>query len=449
MATTTKRAIGIVRVSRVNGREGNRFLSPEIQRERIRQSCERHGLKLVATHEELDISGGKPLEERPELSRALADVEAGKADAIVFSYRDRMDRSIATSGELCRRMDTAGGTLIADGNIVTHASHDGWRRTTFESFLTEDQRRAVKEKMRDVQRRCIAEGKPPWARVPVGYQREDDGTFAVHERRAKLVLRAFEMRAEGRTIREVRAMLKRHGVTLSVRGGEVMLGSRAYLGELHFGELVNLQAWPAIVPRELWEQVQKTRIPRGPMPRSELLLARLGVLRCGSCGCRMSATTLPRKTGPYGVYRCGQNNDCELHVVISATLVEAAVIAEVQRWLADPETGSAASGVPDAHARLEQAQDALDGAVRSLAAAGLGSEPATVETLAQLHDARDRAKERYDDALAVDGTLTVKLSARDWDGLTRDGQRELIKALGMRVRILPGRGRGRIKIDWP
>ena len=246
-------------------------------------------------------------------------------------------------------------------------------------------------------------------------------------------------------------MLKRHGVTLDAawRRGDARQ-SRAYLGELHFGELVNLQAWPAIVPRELWEQVQKTRIPRGPMPRSELLLARLGVLRCGSCGCRMSATTLPRRTR--AVRRLPLWAEQRLRAACR-DLGDArrgrrhrGGSARVARR---PSTGSAASGVPDAHARLEQRQDALDGAVRSLAAAGLGSEPATVETLAQLHDARNPAKERYDDALAVDGTLTVKLSARDWDGLTRDGQRELVEGAGRGGGQRAGRGRGRIKIDWP
>jgi hypothetical protein len=46
-ATPTRRAIGIVRVSQKKGRDGESFVSPEDQRDRIRAACERDGLRLV------------------------------------------------------------------------------------------------------------------------------------------------------------------------------------------------------------------------------------------------------------------------------------------------------------------------------------------------------------------------------------------------------------------
>jgi hypothetical protein len=59
-----KRAIGVVRVSRVGGRDGEQFVSPSEQRERIAAACDGDGLHLVDTIEELDVSGGTPLERR-------------------------------------------------------------------------------------------------------------------------------------------------------------------------------------------------------------------------------------------------------------------------------------------------------------------------------------------------------------------------------------------------
>ncbi|MBV8733417.1 MAG: hypothetical protein JO321_09460 [Solirubrobacterales bacterium] len=44
-------AIGIVRVSQVDGREGERFASPAEQRDRIEAACERDGFKLLAVHQ--------------------------------------------------------------------------------------------------------------------------------------------------------------------------------------------------------------------------------------------------------------------------------------------------------------------------------------------------------------------------------------------------------------
>lgn len=74
-----KRAIGIVRVSQVNGRSGESFHSPDTQRERIRDACQRNGWDLLAVHEELDVSGGKPLAQRPGLLAAVLAVEQGRS----------------------------------------------------------------------------------------------------------------------------------------------------------------------------------------------------------------------------------------------------------------------------------------------------------------------------------------------------------------------------------
>ena len=67
-------AIGIIRVSerkqrgKKPGREDS-FVSPHDQLARIKETCERQGLTLKSTADEIDVSGGKPLEERRGLER--------------------------------------------------------------------------------------------------------------------------------------------------------------------------------------------------------------------------------------------------------------------------------------------------------------------------------------------------------------------------------------------
>ena len=78
-----RRAIGIVRVSRVGGREGESFTSPDEQRKRIESECEREGLELIDVISELDVSGGTPLSKREGLRTAIERVEAGEAQVIV------------------------------------------------------------------------------------------------------------------------------------------------------------------------------------------------------------------------------------------------------------------------------------------------------------------------------------------------------------------------------
>src|SRR6476659_573493 len=43
-----------IRVSRVGGREGERFISPALQRESIERVCQRENLNVVEWYEELD-----------------------------------------------------------------------------------------------------------------------------------------------------------------------------------------------------------------------------------------------------------------------------------------------------------------------------------------------------------------------------------------------------------
>lgn len=63
------KAIGYVRVSRVGKREGDSFLSRELQRESIDPVYQREGLELVEVLEELDRSGGDAA--RPLWNKAI------------------------------------------------------------------------------------------------------------------------------------------------------------------------------------------------------------------------------------------------------------------------------------------------------------------------------------------------------------------------------------------
>ena len=106
---TSKRAVGVVRVSRVGDRDGEQFVSPSDQSERIRAACERDGLALVDVFEELDVSGGAPLEKRPGLLRAVQMVEAGEAEVVMVAFFDRLVRSLSVQIEVVRRVENAGG----------------------------------------------------------------------------------------------------------------------------------------------------------------------------------------------------------------------------------------------------------------------------------------------------------------------------------------------------
>jgi hypothetical protein len=239
--------------------------------------------------------------------------------------------------------------------------------------------------------------------------------------------------------------LKSHGIERSHRGVQVMLASRIYLGEIHFGKLVNLNAHESIVDRELWQRVQRMVVPRGRRSSSERLLARLGVLRCGSCGARLSAMKLP-KQNDYPIYRCPSTSDCPRHVTISAEIAEHVVSNAVRRALSDAEgRASMAEAAHEAADALQRAQTAYDTALRSFATVGALDEPAAVERLAELRQARDDAQAQLDQ-IGPDAARTVNADV-DWDLLSQVERRELIRATVESAIVAPsGRGAGRITV---
>lgn len=448
MGQKTRRAVGIVRVSQVSGREGESFASPGEQADRIAAACERDGLTLVKTFEELDVSGGRTLEDRPGLSQAVAAIEAGEAEVIAAAYFDRLFRSLTTQAEVVERVEAAGGQVIAvDVGRVTGENAGQWLSGTMMGAVSEYYRRSIKERTGEAQRRAIARGVPPWADVTPGYRRTKDRSFEPDPTTAPIVHRAFEMRAEGKRIADVRAYLAEHGIVLSYHGTQTLLRSRVVLGEIHFGRYEpNLAAFPAIVERDLWARVQAHVATRGQRTPSDALLARLGVMYCSNCGRSMIAQFQTQQGRRYRFYRCGAvRQDCDRRAAISARIVEGQVVDAVRAALADDEgRASVEANVREAELAAERAQAALDNAI--LAFEGLAGETAAVKRLEELRTARDEARAVVAQ-LGGQGAAVTLNADTDWDTLTMDEQRAIIRLAVLRVTVTAGRGPDRVALE--
>ena len=441
--TPQRRAIGIVRVSRVAGREGERFASPDEQRDRIETECERDGLDLLDVIPEMDVSGGTPLAKREGLRTAVERVEAGEAQVVVAAYFDRLCRSLKVQGELIERVEAAGGQVLAvDVGQVSNGSAGQWLSGTLLGAVNEYQRRTTTERTAGAQARAVARGATPWARVPLGYDRSN-GTLSPNPGEVPIVQRAFKMRAGGESISAIRNMLKSRGIERSHRGVQVMLANRIYLGELHFGKLINLTACEPLIDQELWGRVQRMVIPRGPQSTSKRLLSRLGVLRCGSCGSRLSTMKLP-KQGGYPIYRCASTSDCDHHMTISAVIAEEVVVKAARAAIKDIEgRADGQANRRQAEADLASAETALEAAVSAFD--GLGDLQAAKDKLGQLREVVDQARERLE-RLGPAEVVRWANGAEEWDLMAAEEQRVLIRATIKTAIVGPGRGAERITI---
>jgi hypothetical protein len=321
--------------------------------------------------------------------------------------------------------------------------------------VSEYQRRSAKERNADAQANAVARGIPPWPNIPPGYRREIvgtdqkgnpiyDGPLLRDPQTAPAVTKAFQMRADGATVAKIREYLADNGIKRSYHGVGALLASRVVLGEIHFGKLSNLEApHPAIVDREVWQRVQRVRVSRGRRAKSDRLLARLGVLRCGSCGARMVVASAHH--GQYPMYRCPPNGDCKRHVSISAELVEGIVTDAVRKRIANVKgRASAEQNIRDAEQALADAQGELDAAMRVLE--GFEDELSARRRLLELREARDAAQEHLDTLGGPDVVVTLD-AATDWERLTLHEQREIIRATIERVTVAPGRGAERVAVE--
>ncbi len=441
---TTSRAVGIVRVSHVGGRTGDSFVSPSEQAERIRLECGRRGLKLIDTFKELDVSGGAAIDQRPGLTKALKLVEDGKADVIVVAYFDRLVRGLSRQTEILERVEKAGGSVLTvDLGEVRTDTASAWLTSTAHGMMAEYVRRMSGERAHEGKQRAIDRGVPPFPNIPFFVRLRDDGTLERHPKEWKIAAKAVQLRAAGKPLREVRDYLWDRGIEMSYHGVQQLLRSRLLIGELHFGNFEpNRKAVEPIIDRRTWTKAQRVSVPRGRRAKSDRLLARLGVLRCGTCGSRMVVGT--SNNGGYGMYRCPPVGDCPRRVTISADRVEDVVVEEVQELLEGiSETATIDHNAEAADLEAERAEQELDAAIRAFS--GLDDVEAARERLQELRDVTDQARDRADELRAAVAPA-INVSAKDWDRLALDEQRALIVAVIDEVTVAPGRGAERIKI---
>ena len=442
--SSTPRAIGIVRVSQPKGREGESYSTPKDQRERIEQTCAENGWRLIEVHDEQEVSGNALLDKRPGLSQAVTAVMTGSAEVIVGAHTERLWWNHEVRAQVLRLVEAAGGQVWSsdEGRLSNGSAADEFSGTV-RTAADRLSRQQNAEKSRTAVQRAINRGVIPYPDVPPPFRLTDDGKLETVPELVPVVLDALRMRADGESIEKVRAFLAEHGIRRSYHGVQSMLSSRLLLGEVHFGSFTpNLDALPAIVDPDVWRRAQRTKAMPGRRAKSERLLARLGVLRCEGCDARMVVGSSNHST--YPTYRCPPNGDCSRHVTVSATLVEGIVVAETRRLLADVQ--GAASAVEEAnHAavELDRAQHELDGAIRAFSI--LPGEAAATERLAEFAAARDEAQERAD---SLAGTRTaLSVSVGDWDRLTLDERRGLIRATIAKVTVGRGRGAERVTVQ--
>jgi DNA invertase Pin-like site-specific DNA recombinase len=205
--TSPTTAIAYVRVSTEDQR-----LGPEAQRAAIERWAAREGVTVVAWHVDQGVSGAAPIDERPALMAALADVAAHHAGVLVVAKRDRLARDVYAAAILERMVDRAHARIVSaagEGSDATDPAGMLMRRMV--DAFAEYERAMIRSRTKAALQAKRARGERTGG-VRFGYDVDAAGKLVPNAREQAIVARVRELRASGRPLRGIVADLEREGV---------------------------------------------------------------------------------------------------------------------------------------------------------------------------------------------------------------------------------------------
>ncbi|MCT1457917.1 recombinase family protein [Kocuria rhizophila] len=142
MTTPQLRVIGYVRVS-----TSKQDIGPEVQIAALQAEADRQGWDLDLRRE--NAASAKTLKNRPVLTQSLADLKAGKADALAVSKLDRLSRSVADFAGLLETATRQHWALICLDLGIDTSTITGAAMAQVTCTFAEMERKKIAERTRD------------------------------------------------------------------------------------------------------------------------------------------------------------------------------------------------------------------------------------------------------------------------------------------------------------
>jgi site-specific DNA recombinase len=456
-------ADGYIRVSRRAGREGESFISPEVQRKKIADWAKLHEVEIVQWWEEIDQSGAKL--ERPLFQQALARCEHGETGGIVVARLDRFARSAVDALTSIRRLTDAGARLVSVEDNFDGSTPMGRFAIGILILIAELELERIKGGWATAVSEAVGRGVHISARPPTGYKRDKDGRLLPDEPGASFVAELFRKRAAGASWAELARFLEenvvyppsgnKHWSKVGVAG---LVKNPVYLGQARSGKVVKDDAHEPLVTRAEFDAAQSVKKAffkkRDGSLASQAMLG--GLVRCAGCGHTLKITgNTDRKTGErYPIYYCTgryAKGLCQARASGRASLLDAHVETQVRAAL-QSEGGLLAQAVAaseqiDTAARaLEQAEHELDLFINNPKLMTLLGEQKFLQGVEARQQALDQARVELA-ALRSQEELASELADGDllraWPQLSVQEKRRLMHGLLDRIVLTRADRRGR------
>jgi site-specific DNA recombinase len=272
-----------IRVSKVAGRGGESFISPDIQRERIEAWASLHSARLVWHEPELDVSGGRM--DRPVFARIMERVRAGESGGVVVAKLDRFARTLVGALGVLEEFERHGATLVSVQDNIDLSTPVGKAFLRILLVFAELERDRISESWQTATSRAVARGIHIAKYTPVGYVKNAEKRLEPGPE-AQAIREAFRMRGAHHT----RTAIARRLDELAPRPGggcwtppmvDRIIRNRVYLGHAYRGDDVNPDAHPALVTAAEWHAANNAPVRSAARGKKPNLLG--GIARCAGC----------------------------------------------------------------------------------------------------------------------------------------------------------------------
>lgn len=410
--------------------------------DRQRQECadlaDRLGWNVLAHHSDNDLSAysGKP---RPGYRALLADLEQGRADAVVVWHTDRLHRRPVELEQYIDICDPRGViTQTVKAGPLDLATPSGRMVARMLGSAGRYEVEHMIERQQAAKLQAATSGRWKGGRRPFGY--EADGV-TIREREAAEIRRATNDLLAGMSLHSIARDWNGRGVTTSTGGPWKPSEARKLLARPrnaglmeHRGEVIGQAQWPAIVDESLWQAVRA--LLGDESRRTTTGNARRwlggGLYLCGVCGSHLRATTAGTGgRGTVAAYRCEEGG----HVVRRCEPLDDFVQALTVERLSRPDAvdlgrTTAIEDTSSVHVERLAVQARLDELIDHFAAGNITGkqlERGTSSLRAHLDDLDERLAAAAG-ASALDG-VTGSAAADVWPTLDLSRRRAIVDTI--------------------
>lgn len=290
---------------RVSGQEqAIKGLSLEAQQEDLEEYAKERGWVIVGTYIDAAKTARKRLGKRTNFLRMLEDVKQDKVDLILFTRLDRWFRSVADYYKVMEILDAHNCGWLTTQEQYDTTTAGGRLYINLRLSIAQNEADLCGERIGVVLDSKVKHGTVVSGKIPFGYWINEEKRLEVVPENAAIILDAFEHYRSTVSVRATAAYIQRtYGLNRDNIRCRRNLCQTLYIGHYESNGRVNPNFCPPIVPRDLYDDVQKLLSNNTKANPTGRVFPFTSILICAECGHRLAG--LQTGYGPY--YRCPQH----------------------------------------------------------------------------------------------------------------------------------------------